>query len=77
MTKKLYLKWRDEFLKYDLRKTPENTNPRIKIKIQVDEMMYIIKEYFKSFNEGHRTPWSIKKILCSSGQDQWGAARLN
>ena len=62
ITKKLYLKWTDEFIKYEISKTPKNSNRPIKINIQVGEIMKITEEYVKAFNEGQCTSLSIKYI---------------
>ena len=67
--KKLYMRWKAEFLKAEISKIPNNPNMHINIKIQVNDMTEIVAETPNLFNTVQHTSRYIKKIFCHGGQD--------
>ena len=69
--KKLYIKWRGEYIRAQRQLTPNEPNKRIKIKIVIVKMTEIVEEAVRIFNAGQRTSRSIEKTFRSAGQDPW------
>ena len=67
--KKLYLRFRDKFIKAERAKTPDQPIRCIKIKVQIVKLTEIVEEATKIFNIGQRTNSSIEKNVRSAGQD--------
>ena len=69
--KKLYLRWRNGFIRAEREKTPGQSTRRIKLKINVGAMTEIIEAAVKEFNLNEKRNQSIKKTFRSVGQDIW------
>ena len=71
LIKKLYLKWRAEFIKAERERHPDEPHRRVKLKISIEKMTEIIEAAIKEFNLSEKKNQSIKKTFKAAGQDIW------
>ena len=69
--KRLYMRFRAEYLKAERAKTPDEPMRRIKIKIQVVKMTEIVEQSVKTFNDKQCGNPSIRNTFKKAGQHPW------
>ena len=69
--KRLYLKYRSEFIRAERAKYPDEPDRRVAMKLPIEKMMEIIEAAVVEFNTKQRETESIKGTFISAGQHPW------